>query len=42
MERFKVNGSLARAALRELCSQKLIRPVVTHSKQAIYTRATNA
>ena len=42
VERFKMNGGLARAAIRELANQKLIRGVSVHSKQAIYTRATGA
>lgn len=42
VERLKVNGSLARAAIKELCELNLIRPVSVHSKQHIYTRATNA
>lgn len=40
-ERLKVNGSLARAGIRELVSKGLIRVVSYHSKQGIYTRATN-
>jgi small subunit ribosomal protein S25e len=35
----QVNGSLARAAIRELASKGLIRAVATHSTQKIYTRA---
>jgi len=37
----QINGSLARAALRELLEKNLIRAVSTHSTQLIYTRATN-
>jgi ribosomal protein S25 len=37
----QVNGSLARKAVKELISKNLIRPVLTHSSQTIYTRATN-
>lgn len=37
----QINGSLARAAIKELAGAGLIRPVSTHSKQIIYTRATN-
>ena len=37
----QVNGSLARKAVKELISKSLIRPVLTHSSQTIYTRATN-
>merc|ERR1711939_166062 len=41
-EKLKVNGSLARKAVKELVSKALIRPVVPSScTQAIYTRATN-
>lgn len=40
-ERLKITGSLARAALRELVNKGLIRVVSFHSKQGIYTRATN-
>jgi len=39
-ERFKVRGSLARSLIRELVRRGLIRPVVKHSRQEIYTRAT--
>ena len=37
----QINGSLARAAIAELAEQGVIRPVAKHSKQLIYTRATN-
>merc|ERR1712176_327606 len=40
-EKLKVNGSLARKAVKELISKNLIRPILTHSSQTIYTRATN-
>lgn len=36
-----MNGSLARAAIRELADKGLIRAVAHHSSQSIYTRATN-
>ena len=39
-ERFKVRGSLARQIIRELVRRGLIRAVVKHSRQEIYTRAT--
>jgi small subunit ribosomal protein S25e len=42
VERLKINGSLARRALRDLEGKGLIRKVVVHGKQLIYTRATNA
>jgi small subunit ribosomal protein S25e len=42
VERFKVNGALARNAIRDLVNKKLIRAVVQSSKQGIYTRATGA
>jgi small subunit ribosomal protein S25e len=35
---FQVRGSLARKALRELLSKGLIRQVVAHNAQSIYTR----
>merc|ERR1712026_154353 len=38
-ERLKVRGSLARAGLKELLQKGLIRQVVSHSRQVIYTRA---
>jgi small subunit ribosomal protein S25e len=37
-ERLKVRGSLAQKALRELLSKGLIRQVVAHNAQSIYTR----
>jgi len=40
-EKLKVNGSLARKAVRELVSKNLIRPILTHKHQSIYTRITN-
>ncbi len=39
-ERLKVRGSLARKALRELADKGLIRHVVSHNAQSIYTRMT--
>merc|ERR1719439_255193 len=39
-ERLKVRGSLARKALDELCVKGLIKQVVQHSAQTIYTRVT--
>ncbi|KAI0231227.1 40S ribosomal protein S25 [Lamellibrachia satsuma] len=39
-ERLKIRGSLARAALIELHQKGLIRQVVQHHSQLIYTRAT--
>merc|ERR1712018_471446 len=41
-ERLKLRGSLARRALIELESKGLIKEVVKHSSQVIYTRATAA
>ncbi|KAK9812718.1 hypothetical protein WJX72_002574 [[Myrmecia] bisecta] len=38
-DRLRLNGSLARAAIRELLEKNLIKPVAQHSKQGIYTRA---
>lgn len=42
VERFKINGALARNAIKELANRQLIRGIVVHSKQGIYTRATTA
>merc|ERR1712002_1048713 len=39
-ERLKVRGSLARKALIELTEKGLIRNVVSHRSQMIYTRVT--
>merc|ERR1712095_1725 len=39
-ERLKVRGSLARKALHELAQKGLIKQVVQHSAQLIYTRVT--
>jgi small subunit ribosomal protein S25e len=39
VDRLKVNGSLARKCLKDLEDRGLIKPVVTHSKMKIYTRA---
>merc|ERR1712207_62668 len=39
-ERLKVRGSLARKALDELTAKGLIRQVVQHHAQTIYTRVT--
>ncbi|XP_075495546.1 small ribosomal subunit protein eS25-like [Primulina tabacum] len=40
-DRLRINGSLARKAIRELMARGLIRMVSVHSSQQIYTRATN-
>ncbi|CDS03946.1 Putative S25 ribosomal protein [Lichtheimia ramosa] len=40
VDRLRLNGSLARIAIRELESQGLIKPLVQHHAQVIYTRAT--
>merc|ERR1711976_20029 len=37
-ERLKVRGSLARAGLKELLQKGMIRQVVKHNRQVIYTR----
>jgi len=36
----QINGSLARAAIKELLDDKLIKAISHHSSQGIYTRAT--
>jgi small subunit ribosomal protein S25e len=41
-DRLRINGSLARAAIRELETKGLIKPVVKHASQLIYTRAVGA
>jgi small subunit ribosomal protein S25e len=41
-DRLRINGSLARAAIGELAGKGLIRPLVKHGQQLIYTRATGA
>lgn len=41
-ERFKVTGTLARAALLGLEKEGKIRAVTKHSSQVIFTRATKA
>ncbi|PPD83176.1 40S ribosomal protein S25-4 [Gossypium hirsutum] len=40
-DRMRINGSLARKAIRELMARGSIRLVSAHSSQQIYTRATN-
>ncbi|KAL1931517.1 hypothetical protein VTP01DRAFT_9660 [Rhizomucor pusillus] len=40
VDRLRMNGSLARVAIKELESQGLIKPLVRHNAQIIYTRAT--
>ncbi|KAJ1916388.1 40S ribosomal protein S25 [Tieghemiomyces parasiticus] len=42
IDRLRINGSLARAALKELEAQGTIRLVCSHHAQKIYTRATAA
>jgi small subunit ribosomal protein S25e len=41
-ERLRVNGSLARLALKELLAKGLIKKVCTHHRNQIYTRAAAA
>uniref|UniRef100_A0A182HPA5 40S ribosomal protein S25 n=1 Tax=Anopheles arabiensis TaxID=7173 RepID=A0A182HPA5_ANOAR len=38
--RLKIRGSLAKRGLRELCQKGLIKLVVQHHAQVIYTRTT--
>ncbi|KAI8827061.1 component of cytosolic 80S ribosome and 40S small subunit [Fimicolochytrium jonesii] len=42
VDRLRINGSLARVAIRELEHQGIIRLVSGHKSQLIYTRATKA
>eukprot|EP00499_Haloplacidia_sp_CaronLabIsolate_P008435 CAMPEP_0196768706 /NCGR_PEP_ID=MMETSP1104-20130614/39_1 /TAXON_ID=33652 /ORGANISM="Cafeteria sp., Strain Caron Lab Isolate" /LENGTH=93 /DNA_ID=CAMNT_0042138775 /DNA_START=20 /DNA_END=301 /DNA_ORIENTATION=+ len=39
-ERLKINGTLARRAIKELVAKGLIRQVSHHNSQSIYTRAS--
>jgi len=41
-ERLKINGSLARRAIKELLNKNLIKCVSHHHSQLVYTRATAA
>jgi small subunit ribosomal protein S25e len=41
VDRLKINGSLARLAIKELEKEGLIKPVVLHGDQIIYTRSTH-
>ncbi|KMZ66064.1 40S ribosomal protein S25-1 [Zostera marina] len=40
-ERLRINGSLARRAIKDLLTRGSIRVVSAHASQQIYTRATN-
>ncbi|KAH0448570.1 hypothetical protein IEQ34_022370 [Dendrobium chrysotoxum] len=40
-DRLRINGSLARRAIKDLMARGSIRMVSAHSAQQIYTRATN-
>ena len=40
-DRLRINGSLARRAIKDLMARGSIRMVSSHSAQQIYTRATN-
>ncbi|KAF3766581.1 hypothetical protein M406DRAFT_356397 [Cryphonectria parasitica EP155] len=42
VDRLKINGSLARHCLKDLEEKGQIRPIVTHSKMKIYTRAVGS
>jgi len=42
IERLKINGSLARVAIRHLEKEGAIKRIVHHSSQLIYTRPTTA
>ena len=41
VERFKINGSLARKSISLLMSNGVIRLVLSEGNQRVYTRATN-
>ncbi|GAA5893480.1 eS25 family ribosomal protein [Sporobolomyces salmoneus] len=40
VERMKINGSLARVAISHLEKEGLIKPLIHHRAQLVYTRAT--
>ncbi|GAA5838548.1 hypothetical protein JCM5353_003134 [Sporobolomyces roseus] len=40
IERMKINGSLARVAIAHLHKEGLIKPLIHHRAQLVYTRAT--
>ncbi|KAJ3023039.1 40S ribosomal protein S25 [Thoreauomyces humboldtii] len=42
VDRLRINGSLARVAIRQLAAEGHIRVVSTHKSQLIYTRSTKA
>lgn len=42
VDRLRINGALARAAIKELEAQGLIKPVLIHGAQTIYTRSTKS
>ena len=42
VDRLKINGSLARAALRDLEEKGVIKKVVGHSKLAIYSKSLSS
>merc|ERR1712224_643882 len=42
VDHFKINGSLARAAITTLLDKNLIKPIITHSCQSVYVRTTLA
>ncbi|KAI9903170.1 hypothetical protein N3K66_002522 [Trichothecium roseum] len=42
VDRLKINGSLARQCIADLEERGIIKPVVTHSKMKIYTRAVGS
>ncbi|GAA6060999.1 hypothetical protein JCM10212_000685 [Sporobolomyces blumeae] len=42
IERMKINGSLARVAIAHLEKEGLIKPLIHHRAQLVYTRATAA
>ncbi|XP_061376251.1 small ribosomal subunit protein eS25w-like [Gastrolobium bilobum] len=41
-DRLRINGSLARRAIKDLMARGAIRLIAAHGSQQIYTRATNA
>ena len=42
VEKFKVSGALARAAIKHLAEKKLIKGVVVSAKQGVFTRVSGS
>jgi small subunit ribosomal protein S25e len=42
VDRLRISGSLARMAIKHLEKEGIIKPILVHNAQLIYTRATKA